>query len=106
MKKRLRRKFRTGEFTDYEFVVQFKIAQPGGETAVGAMLGAFLDQVEAQGLAGGGGCSSEGDFSFFVSSRRERGAVTEAHREVLSAWLAGNPEVAGFTVGPLQNVLG
>ena len=48
MKKRLRRKFRTGEFTDYEFVVQFKIAQPGGETAVGAMLGAFLDQVEGR----------------------------------------------------------
>ena len=106
MKKRLRRKFRTGEFTDYEFEVKFKLGQVGGEEAVGAMLGAFLDQVEAKGLAGGGGCSSEGDFSFFISARRERGAVTEAHREALSAWLSGNPAVAGFTVGPLQNVMG
>ena len=69
--------------------------------AVEALLGAFLDHIEAQGLAGGGGTSVNGDFAFFVSAGRPRLAVTEAHRLSLEAWLAGNPAVTGAAVGPL-----
>lgn len=104
MKKRLRKKFRTGEFTEYEFQVQFKMPAPASEDAATAMLGAFLDEIESRGLAGGGSYSNDGDFSFFVASRREHGIVTEAHRHGLEAWLAGNPGIAGATVGPLVDV--
>jgi uncharacterized protein YggL (DUF469 family) len=101
MKKRLRKKFRTGEFTDYEFEVGFKMASPAGEAAVSGMLDAFLDHIESQGLSGGGSWSNDGDFSFYVSSRRDRGLVTEGHRQSVEAWLSGNPAVTGVTVSPL-----
>jgi len=104
MKKRLRKKFRTGEFTEYEFKVQFKMPAPASEDAASAMLGAFLDEIESRGLAGGGSYSNDGDFSFFVASRREHGIVTEAHRQAIEAWLSGNPGVTAATVGPLVDV--
>jgi len=103
MKKRLRKKFRTGEFTEYGFEVEFRMALPGDAAAGEALLDAFLDQIEAQGLAGGGSGGPDGDFSFFVAAYRPRVAVTEAHRQALAGWLAENPAVAGPKVGPLVN---
>jgi len=101
MKKRLRKKFRTGEFTEYEFQVQFRMAPPAGESASCALLDRFLDQIEGQQLSGGGSWSNEGAFDFYVSARREHGAVTEAHRLGVEAWLKGEPAIAEATVGPL-----
>ena len=101
MKKRLRKKYRTGEFTEYEFQVQFKTSAPAGEDAALATLDAFLDQIQSQGLEGGGSYSNEGDFSFFVASRREHGRVTEAQRQAVEAWLSANPSILSATVGPL-----
>ena len=105
MKKRLRRKFRTGEFTEYEFQVQFRMAPPAGEAAAYAMLETFLDQLEGQSLSGGGSWSNEGEFAFFVFAKREHGAVTEAHRLGLETWLTANPAVTTATVGPLLDVM-
>ena len=101
MKKRLRKKFRTGEYTEYGFKVAFRMAAPFEQPAVEAMLDAFLDQIESQGLAGGGSGGPNGDFSFFVAAYRPRLVVTEAHRQALEAWLGANPAVTGPSVGPL-----
>ena len=103
MKRRLRKKFRTGEFTEYEFQVQFRMAPPAGEAAAYAMLESFLSELDALELAGGGSWSNEGAFSFFAFAKREHGAVTDAHRQGLEAWFAGNPAIAEGTVGPLLN---
>jgi len=104
MKKRLRKKFRTGEFTEYEFQVQFKLPAPAGEAAANAMVGTFLDRIDTLGLVGGGSYSNEGEFSFFVASRREHGRVTEVHRQALEQWLGSQANLAGITVGPLLDV--
>ena len=106
MKKRLRKKFHTGEYTEFEFPVAFRMVPPAPPAAVEAMLGAFLDQVEVRKLVGGGGHSLEGDFSFVVASNRPRVAVTDAHRQALEAWLLGQPGLAGVSVGPLTDAYG
>ena len=106
MKKRLRKKFRTGEFTEYEFQVTFRMPSPADPQAVEAMLGTFLDAIESRGLMGGGGHSLQGDFSFVVSAGRPRTKVSEAHRAALEAWLQGNPALTGATVGPLVDAWG
>lgn len=101
MKKRLRKKFRTGEFTEFGFQVAFHLESPFDAPAVEAMLDTFLDQMETQGLVGGGSGGPDGDFSFFVASYRPRVPVTEAHRQALEAWLGAQPGIAGPSVGPL-----
>ena len=105
MKKRLRKKFRLGEFTEYEFQVQFRMAPPAGEAAAYEMLETFLARLDALELAGGGSWSNEGAFAFFVFAKREHGAVTEAHRQALEAWFAGNPALVEGSAGPLLNAL-
>jgi uncharacterized protein len=103
MKKRLRKRFHTGEFTEYEFQVEFQLAPPADETAVDAMLGAFLDQIEGRGLVAGGSCSHVGDFSFFLSAQKARTPVTDAHRSAVQTWLAGQASVTNAKVGPLED---
>ena len=106
MKKRLRKKFRTGEFTEFEFQVSFRMQPPVEPQAVEAMLGAFLDEIETRGLMGGGGHSLQGDFSFVVSGGKPRTRVGEAHRQALEAWLRGNAGITGASVGPLVDAWG
>ena len=98
MKRRLRKKFRTGEFTDYEFEVTFKAVAAVTEAEASNLVGEFLAQIESHRLVGGGSWSHEGQFSFFVCA--ERGVVTEAHRQALEAWLLANPAITAVTVGP------
>jgi uncharacterized protein YggL (DUF469 family) len=106
MKKRLRKKFRTGEFTEFEFQVSFRLQPPVAPDAVEAMLGTFLDQIETQGLMGGGGHSLQGDFSFVVSAGGPRTRVADTHRQALEAWLVGHPALTGVSVGPLVDAWG
>lgn len=101
MKKRLRKKFRLGEFTEFEFPVAFKMKDTPDTAAVDALLGVFLDEVETRGLVGGGTFSNEGDFRFSLYANRARVAVTEEHRQAMEAWLSANPAIATHTVGPL-----
>jgi uncharacterized protein YggL (DUF469 family) len=103
MKKRLRKKFRTGEFTEYGFEVDFHLAAPVEAVAADALLNAFLDQLEAQSLAGGGGGGEDGAFSFFVAAGRPRLVVTDAHRAALDAWLSAQPGVLEPKVSPLTD---
>ena len=101
MKKRLRKKFKLGEYTEFEFQVDFKMKDaPEGE-GVDALLGEFLDAIEARGLVGGGTFSNQGDFTFSLYANRARVAVTQEHREVVAAWLSARTDLASHTVGPL-----
>ena len=106
MKKRLRKKFRTGEFTEFGFDVEFRMVPPFDPAAVEAMMDAFLDHLDGQRLAGGGSSGPKGDFSFFIASYRPRMAVTEVHRAAMEAWLAGNAGIVDAQVGPLVNAWG
>jgi uncharacterized protein YggL (DUF469 family) len=101
MKKRLRKKFRLGEFTEFEFQVDFKMKETPDPAAVDALLGTFLDDIEARGLVGGGTFSNQGDFSFSLYANRAKVAVTEEHRQAVTNWLSSNPAIASHTVGPL-----
>ena len=101
MKKRLRKRFRLGEYTEFEFVVDFKMKETADSAASEALLGVFLDSIEARGLVGGGTFSNQGDFSFCLYANRARVAVTEDHRQAVALWLAENPAIATHTVGPL-----
>ena len=101
MKKRLRKRFRLGEFTEYEFQVDFTMKETTDLTAGDTLLGVFLDEIEGRGLVGGGTYSNLGEFSFSLYANRARVTVTEEHRQAVELWLSQNPAIATHTVGPL-----
>ena len=99
MNKRLRKKHRTGEFTEYGFLLRFSLPSSWSEVEADRFLDEFIAMVEYQGLAFGGAGRLEWDG--FVVRGGPRGTVTPDQRARVEAWLAARPEVDSFTLGPL-----
>lgn len=112
MNRRIRKKKRVGEFTQYGFQVNFNADLPEAEED--ALIDGMIEVCEANHLAmgGGGGKKIEGvaaDFEFFivgVKPRRTRRGIyyrwrtcTDAERELLRGHL--ETKVANLVVGPL-----
>lgn len=62
---------------------------------------ACIDQVEALGLAIGGGTGVS--WEVYVQGLRNRDTVTPAQREALLAWLSAQPGVSEILAGPLED---
>lgn len=113
MKKRLRRKYHTDEFTEIGFVVQATL-NGSGEDEVDRFLGAFIDHLDQHRLYAGGYCSNK-EAEFFVQKdgvrpgawRRhemgQRASTTDEDRAVVERWLKQQPQLKSFQVGALQD---
>ena len=101
MKKRLRKKYRVGEYQEFGFALELELAQEGKGGEAPEMLQRFLnDAVEANQLcASGGGHGNK--WQFFLCSCTRHGSVTEEQRQQVMNWLAGAPGLASHLVGPL-----
>jgi uncharacterized protein YggL (DUF469 family) len=98
MRKRLRKKLRRGEFTEYAFDVQYSLKAGMSAAAVDEFLDRFLEHaIEAHHLRCGGGGQGVG-WDFLVT-KAGRGSPTEEQRSAVDAWLAAQPEVGSYTVG-------
>jgi hypothetical protein len=98
MRKRLRKKLRRGEFTEYAFDVQYSLEAGMSAVAVEEFLDRFLEHaIEAHNLSCGGGGQGAG-WDFLVT-KAGRGSPTEEQRSAVDAWLAAQPEVRSYTVG-------
>jgi uncharacterized protein len=99
VRKRLRKKLHQGEFQEMGFEVRFRISSDLDELAVDALIDTFLEKaIEANGLVFGGGGRAE--WNGLVTLER-RGSVTEAHRQLVERWLASQPQILEYHVGPL-----
>lgn len=102
MNRRLRKKKRLGEFQELGFEVTYSLPQGTSQEERVTFLWSFLEEAaEANGLLAGGGGSDPAHF--FVVSAKRRGSATEEQRIAVSEWLAKNPRVAAFNVGPLRD---
>lgn len=91
--RRLRKKLHVGEFQELGFVISFSLRPDLLEAQTVCFWDSFiLEAIESHGLVFGGG--SEG----FISARG-RGTTTEAHREMVQAWLISRPEVVSAQSG-------
>jgi len=100
VRKRLRKKLHVGEFQELGFAVRFRVTDNLSHDAFAAVVDAFISQaIEAHGLLCGGGGENPA-WSVFVT-RKERGSVTEEHRQAIERWLAACPEVNTVRIGPL-----
>jgi uncharacterized protein YggL (DUF469 family) len=101
MKKRLRKKFRVGEFQEFGFAVELELAGKGMGDAVPELVDRFLGEVVEAGrlCAAGGGQGTR--WNFFICSTARRGSVDERQRQQVAEWLAAAPGLASHQVGPL-----
>lgn len=93
--RRLRKKLRIAEFTQFGFELSFNLRGRLTEDELIRFWDAFiLELIEPNGLAYGGGLNG------FVSAW-SRGSPSEAHRELVRTWLMSRPEVVAAEVGVL-----
>lgn len=98
MKRRLRKKLRTGEFRELGFHVRFAFAPEISSEDSDEVHDAFIaEAIEGNELHFGGG----GDrvFEGFVTCARGRSSVDEDRREAVRRWLAEHPLVNEVEVG-------
>jgi hypothetical protein len=99
MNKRIRKKHRVGEFTEWGFAATFTLA----DAVTGGAVPDFLDLLAAEvleprGLECGGGGDRGWELFIF---KPDGGSAGEDDRAAVTTWLAGRPEVSELTVGPL-----
>ena len=98
MRKRLRKKLRLGEFSEYGFDVSYRLRDDLSETEADDFLFRFLEQaIEANSLACGGGGGPPAYEFCAVSDHR--GSPTREQRSAVGAWLDAQVEVANHSVG-------
>jgi uncharacterized protein YggL (DUF469 family) len=80
------------------FEIRFLISPDLDESAIDVLIDTFLEQaIEANGLVFGGGGKSAWDG---VVTLEQRGSVTEEHRQLVQQWLASQPQILEYDVGP------
>jgi len=102
LNQRQRKKKHLGEFQVFGFEITARLKATPGRADIDAMLNAFIDMLDGQGLEFGGG-AEEGAFDGFVASAQRYGKVDDSHREAVRAWLAAHPMLENATVGPLRD---
>lgn len=97
MRKRVRKKRRLGEFTEYGLLVGVSPVASLGSADREALLDQFIEEaIEKNDLSCGGGGGPT--WEFFVTSNARRASVTEPQRRSLEAWLDSNAAVGTFTL--------
>ena len=98
MRRRLRKKRRLGEFTEYGFSLQFTISPSHSTVDRNVLIDEFIDEIERLGLNFGGGGSDEW-YGFIALTGR--GSATKEHRSAIVAWCNAHPDIQNPIAGEL-----
>ncbi|WP_304708958.1 50S ribosome-binding protein YggL [uncultured Rikenella sp.] len=100
MKKRLRKKFRKGEFAEFGFEVDFDYSAVADSGNFTPFWDEFVDRIESLGLCcGGGGAEHQ---SYFID-KPGRGSVSSEQRQALIDWLTNRSDVTNVVAGELRD---
>lgn len=99
--KRLRKKLFQDEFATFGFELECEFKDDISEEVISQFVDSFfIDAINAEGLAFGGGLSSK-RLSGFVGSNQRYGSTSEADKAKLLAWLKAQPQVASVALGEI-----
>ncbi len=106
MKKRLRKKLRVGEFSEFGFLMGYRYAEDKSEADRYELLERFLEKaIEANGLLCIGFPKEKQDnqFEAFVMVDESRGSVADEQRQAVAEWLKSDAEINAWHVSPLMD---
>lgn len=99
--KRLRKKLFQDEFATFGFELECEFKNDLADENISQFVDSFfIDAINAENLAFGGGLSSK-RLSGFVGSNKRYGSATEADKVKLLAWLKAQPQVATVELGDI-----
>lgn len=99
--KRQLKKKHLGEFQELGFLVEAQWVGTPTLAEHNALVHEFLEAIEANGLAFGGGYND--DFGGIVVSGKAYGKVDESHRAMVQEWLAKQSKLRDVKVGELRD---
>lgn len=101
VKKRLRKKKRTGEFREFGFKAGFRFSKRLGRHARNELLDRFIEKaVEANGLQFGGG-GGDDEWHGFLALNHPRGSTDETHRQAVEKWFIQEPDILAYYVSSM-----
>ncbi len=100
LKRRLRKKFRRGEFQELGFRLDVKFKPNLSEAVFDNFYDGFIALIEENKLAFGGGGSPESFQGFITAWEKYRSPLAE-QREKIEKWLENYPEISESEVGKL-----
>lgn len=100
LKRRLRKKYRVGEFQELGFQINVKFKPNLSEAESDKIYDDFIALIEANNLAFGGGGGAE-YLQGFVTAWEIYRSPTTAQREKIENWLESRPEISESEVGKL-----
>jgi uncharacterized protein YggL (DUF469 family) len=108
VKKRIRKKKRLGEFSEWgvSVVAKLCIGESDSENVLqitDKILDDFIAYLEGNGWYCGGSITPRGDFDFVVEFGRDGGKLSQ-NIETLTAWLTSNPHLSGVVVSQPINL--
>lgn len=99
--KRLRKKLFQDEFATFGFELECEFKNDLTDETISEFVDSFfIDAINAENLAFGGGLSSK-RLSGFVGSNQRYGSTNEADKAKLLAWLKAQPQVATVELGEI-----
>ena len=102
--RRLRKKIRVGEFQEYGFWITFMLPNEKDTDAEFAFARRFIvEALNKQGLIFGGPI---GEKTNGFATLKERGSVTDTHRQVVKDWLSAKQNVTNIVIGELVRTKG
>lgn len=101
MRRRLRKKKRLGEFTEFCFEMSAKFMPGTSEAEAEHLMDDFIDYIEASNLQFGGSHTTDGMTG--IVERRGRPYVTDLDRAVVMGWLHSRRIVSMATSQELRN---
>jgi uncharacterized protein YggL (DUF469 family) len=99
--RRQRKKLRLGEFQELGFEAAAKFARELEADHRAALLDAFLEFIEANGMLAA--ASTSDTFDAYLISGAPHGSATEDDRQIVQTWLAGRPDLIEVRVGELSD---
>lgn len=96
-KRRIRKKYRIGEFTEWGFNVTATLVDGATEDEFRSVLDGLIEQIERRKLCCGGGCDRR-MIHLYVATTRRCTSATESDRAEIREWLLTQKEIASVTV--------
>jgi len=98
LKRRLRKKFHSGEFQEFGFEVLVNFKKGIGEIHFDKFLSEFIDEIESSNLQFGGGGDNR-TWQGFVASKQRFASPSADEKSQISIWLENRSEVEDCKVG-------